>query len=81
MLRRGELPNEAENGAMSTMTAILGRLATYSGHRIEMSKALANDKSLADIDSLTRMDDTAPVTCDSEGYYPIPVPGVTNAFA
>ena len=30
-IRNNEKYNEGENGAMSTMTAILGRMATYSG--------------------------------------------------
>ncbi|HEX9793898.1 MAG TPA: Gfo/Idh/MocA family oxidoreductase, partial [Planctomycetota bacterium] len=45
---RNDTPhNEAKNGAMSTMTAILGRLASYSGQEIGMEAALASDLSLA----------------------------------
>ncbi|HEY2841190.1 MAG TPA: Gfo/Idh/MocA family oxidoreductase, partial [Pirellulales bacterium] len=39
-IRAGKPYNEAEAGAMSTMTAILGRLATYSGKVISFEQAL-----------------------------------------
>ena len=39
-LRRGEIYNEGDYGAESTMTAILGRMATYSGKIIRWDEAL-----------------------------------------
>jgi hypothetical protein len=74
-LRKGDIPNEGEYGALSTMTAIMGRMATYSGKRLTWEECLASDVSLADIDSLNRFDDPAPVQPDAEGYYPVPQPG------
>ena len=42
---RNDLPyNESEYGAHSTLTAIMGRMATYSGKEIDWDKAL-NSKS------------------------------------
>ncbi len=65
--------NDAYNGAMSTMTAILGRMATYSGQKITMEAALKSNISLAP-DSFTW--DTLPKSLpDANGFYPIPVPG------
>ena len=49
VIRKGEIPNEGEYGAMSTMTSILGRMATYSGKNIKMSDALASELSLIHI--------------------------------
>ena len=46
-IRAGTPYNEAENGAMSSMTAILGRLATYSGKVITLEQALNSEISLA----------------------------------
>ncbi len=47
-LRRGETYNEGDYGAESTMTAILGRMATYSGKIIRWEAALELDhRSLA----------------------------------
>ena len=74
-LRRGEIPNEAEYGAKSTMTAILGRMCSYTGKEIKWDKAINSDLKLCDVDSLTSMDDDAPIEPDGDGQYPIPVPG------
>lgn len=42
-IKSGNPFNEAENGALSTMTAIMGRMATYSGKAIDWDKALASE--------------------------------------
>jgi predicted dehydrogenase len=76
-LRAGRIPNEGDFGAMSTMTAILGRMATYSGQSISMKEALNSELIEAPVDSLTSFDDTPPVLPDAEGRYPVAIPGVT----
>jgi predicted dehydrogenase len=75
-LRRGEVYNEGDYGAESTMTAILGRMATYSGEVVRWDEALKSgaDLSPAAYDFAA----TPPVLPDSDGYYPVPVPGKTN---
>ena len=77
-LRAGKRPNEAEYGAKSTFTAILGRMATYSGQSIKWDDAINSKIVLADVDSMTSMKDEAPVKPDENGDYAIPVPGVTK---
>jgi myo-inositol 2-dehydrogenase / D-chiro-inositol 1-dehydrogenase len=77
-LRRGERPNEGDNGAMSTLTSIMGRLATYGGKPVKLKEALESDIALADFDSLTDLDQPAPLQPDSDGRYPIAVPGKTR---
>ncbi len=74
-IRRGERPNEAEYGAHSTMTAIMGRLATYSGARITWDECINSKVALADFDSLESFDSDAPVKPIAPGQYAIPVPG------
>jgi myo-inositol 2-dehydrogenase / D-chiro-inositol 1-dehydrogenase len=74
-IRAGEIPNEGEYAAKSTMTAILGRLATYSGRLITWKEAFESKLALADFDSLTNWDIEAPVKPDEDGNYPIPEPG------
>lgn len=74
-LREGKRPNEGAYGAMSTMTSILGRLATYSGKSIKMADALASDIQLAPIDSYETFADAAPLQPDDNGFYAIPIPG------
>jgi hypothetical protein len=79
-LRRGETPNEGEFGAMSTMTAILGRMATYSGQSITMKDALSSTLIESPMDKFHSFDDIPPVVPDADGHYPVPVPGVTEVL-
>ena len=74
-LRKGVIPNEAEYGAKSTMTAILGRLCTYTGKPLKWEDAINSNLSLADVDAFTGMNDEAPLKPDSKGKYAIAVPG------
>jgi len=78
-LRKGEIPNEAEYGAKSTMTSIFGRMATYSGKMLSWEDAINSDIKLGDVDSYHSMDDTAPVQ-PTEGKYPVPVPGQSKVI-
>jgi hypothetical protein len=57
------------------MTAIMGRLATYTGKVIPWKKVLNSNVSVADVDSLQSFDDDAPVELLETGEYPVPVPG------
>ena len=59
------------------MTAILGRMASYSGQEITWEEALASNLKLVP-ENLRSFKDTAPVLPDEEGNYPVPVPGVTR---
>ena len=75
-LRKGERPNEGEYGALSTMTSLLGRMASYSGREIGWDAALASKISLGP----TEYDFKAapPVVPDAQGRYKIPTPGKTK---
>jgi predicted dehydrogenase len=69
---------DAENGAKSTMTSIMGRMATYSGQMIEWDKAINSG-----IDIHPKVYDfnaAPPVLPNADGFYPIAVPGVTKYF-
>ncbi|MDX1394488.1 MAG: Gfo/Idh/MocA family oxidoreductase [Gemmatimonadota bacterium] len=70
--------SDAERGAVATMTAILGRMATYSGQVVEWDEALASDLSL--MPARYAWDAPPPVLPDEKGRYPIPTPGVTRAL-
>ncbi len=72
-IRNGEPFNEGDYGAHSTMTAILGRLATYSGKVITWDEAINSsvDLSPADYD----FNATPSIVPDAEGNYPVAVPG------
>ena len=78
-IRSGEHINNGEYAAKSTLTAIMGRMATYSGQVIEWDDALSSDLRLVpDSDDLDP--ERAPVMPDAEGRYPVPVPGKTRVI-
>ncbi|HSF46588.1 MAG TPA: Gfo/Idh/MocA family oxidoreductase [Chitinophagaceae bacterium] len=67
---------DAENGAKSTMTSILGRMATYSGQMVSWDKAINSG-----IDLQPKVYDFAaapPVLPNADGYYAIATPGMTK---
>jgi predicted dehydrogenase len=68
--------DDTNRGAEATMSAILGRMATYSGKKITWDEAMAFDHKL--VPELHSFNDNAPVQPDKEGNYPIPVPGVST---
>ncbi len=75
-IRAGSPINEAEYGATSTMTAILGRMVTYSGQVIKWDDAINSNISIAPEEY--SFDAPPPVMPNADGAYPIPVPGKTQ---
>ena len=69
---------DAENGAYSTMTSILGRMATYSGQVIEWDKAINSGINIAP--SRFAWDADMPSKPDVNGLYTVAVPGKTTYF-
>ncbi|MBS1506101.1 MAG: Gfo/Idh/MocA family oxidoreductase [Bacteroidetes bacterium] len=67
---------DAENGAKSTMTSILGRMATYSGQVIEWDKAINSSLNLQP--KIYDFYATPPTTPNADGFYPVAIPGVTK---
>ena len=72
-IRNNEEYNEAEYGAKSSMTSILGRMATYSGKEVEWDKAIASEISIMP-DSFEWDAPTKSVP-GPDGLYPHPIPG------
>lgn len=67
---------DAEMGAKSTMTSILGRMATYSGQVVMWDKAIASGLDL--MPKTFAWDAPPQVLPDSNGMYAAAVPGVTK---
>lgn len=68
--------DDTDHGAKSTMTAILGRMATYSGQVIDWDKAINSG-----IDIMPKTFDwnaLPPSLPDAQGYYAAAIPGVTK---
>jgi len=77
-IRQDKPHNEVEYGAMSTMTAILGRYATYSGQMVSWEDALNSKVVLAP--ARYAFDAPPPVVADAAGCYPAAIPGVTKVL-
>src|SRR5690625_565624 len=77
-IRKGEVINDTENGAKSTQTAIMGRMATYTGQVISWDEAMASNQVLVPAESELDWCANPPVMPDSDGRYPVPVPGETT---
>ncbi len=75
-IRNGGVIADAENGAKATLTAILGRMATYSGEVITFEQALNSDLQL--MPEHMDWNSTPPVMPDANGNYEIPMPGKTK---
>jgi predicted dehydrogenase len=79
-IRQDKPHNETERCAYAAMTGILGRMAAESGKLITWEEAMASNLELAPgLDQFT-MDSEAPVQPDSEGRYPIAMPGFTKVL-
>ncbi|MEY3172512.1 MAG: Inositol 2-dehydrogenase [Planctomycetota bacterium] len=79
-IRRGEIPNEGEYGAYSSMTSILGRMATYSGREVSWTEALNSNLVISPVEKFTSFNDTPPIVPNADLTYPIPTPGVTKVL-
>ncbi|HIG30185.1 MAG TPA: Gfo/Idh/MocA family oxidoreductase [Verrucomicrobiales bacterium] len=76
---RNDTPyNEAEYGAFSTMTSIMGRLATYSGKEVKWNDALKSTLSLLPEKFDWNADPR--VLPNEDGYYPVAVPGESTVL-
>jgi len=79
-IRKGGVINNAEYGAKSTMTAIMGRMATYSGKEITWEDAMASNHTLVPDEDTLSFNSIPPAIKDKFGNYPIPVPGKTKFY-
>ena len=70
--------DDVENGAHSTMTSILGRMATYSGQVISWDDAINSNISL--MPPKLAWDAKPLVLPDENGMYPCAIPGKTKVI-
>jgi len=70
--------SEAENGAYSTLTSIMGRAAVYSGKKVSWEEALNSE---LDLQPEEYSWDALPKSLPNEnGEYAIPIPGISQAL-
>ena len=77
-ITKGEYKYEdATNGAKSTMCAIIGRMAAYSGQEIKWDDAMTSGYSIMPKEELS-WDAAPPILPNEKGEYPIAIPGKTR---
>lgn len=72
-IRNNRPYNEAENGAKSSLTAIMGRMATYSGKQVEWDAAL--NSNIVTMPKNLAWDAQPPVMPGPDGMYARAIPG------
>ena len=77
-IRSGTAFFEADYGATSAMSAIMGRMALYSGKEVTWEQAIQSQLRLAP--ARYAMDADPPILADASGNYPVAIPGVTAAL-
>jgi myo-inositol 2-dehydrogenase / D-chiro-inositol 1-dehydrogenase len=77
-IRNDKPHNEGERGALSTLTAIMGRMATYSGKIVDFDDALNSKLDL--MPESFAWDVQPKVLPGPDGLYPFAVPGKTVAL-
>jgi len=75
-IRKGEPINNGVYMARSTMMAIMGRMATYTGQRITWEEAVNSTEAL--VPSAYTWDAKPPIVPDEQGRYPVAIPGITE---
>lgn len=75
---KGGHVNNTEYAAKSTLTTIMGRMATHSAQPIKLEEALASDLSI--VPEKLAWDSKMPDEPDASGNYEIPVPGKTRVI-
>ncbi|HUF07822.1 MAG TPA: Gfo/Idh/MocA family oxidoreductase [Rhodothermales bacterium] len=72
---------DAQIGAEATMSAILGRMATYSGQVVTWDQAMASELKIGpDTSDTLTWDTNPPVLPNEQGAYGCPMPGLTQAL-
>jgi len=77
-VRNNKPHNEVEYAAMTTMTAIFGRMATYSGQVIKWDDAFNSNVSL--LPERIAWDAPPKIVPDADGRYPVAMPGITKVL-
>jgi len=77
-IRKDQRINEGWFGAVSSMTAVLGRMATYSGQIVKWDEAVA--KGPDESPEQLAWDATPRHVPGPDGFYPFPMPGVYKPY-
>jgi predicted dehydrogenase len=73
-IRNDKPYNEVKRSALSNMASIMGRAACHLNRVVTWDEMMASDFQFCKDINFTK-DSEAPVHCDDQGRYPVPVPG------
>jgi predicted dehydrogenase len=77
-IRNDKPYSEVKRGVEASLVTSMGRMAAHTGQEITFEQMLNSEHEFAPgIDKFT-MDSAAPVLADSDGVYPVPMPGIKN---
>ncbi len=79
-IRKGEKLNDGWHGATSSFTAVLGRMATYSGQVVKWDEAVEKGPSEMPAIAQASFEMDPPVMPDKDSKYPIALPGTYKAY-
>ena len=77
-IRNGDTINNVDYAAKSNLSAIMVRMASYSGKAITWDDAMNGTKVL--VPEINSFEDIPPILPDEDGFYPIAEPGVTEVL-
>ena len=82
-IRKDEPMNDGYSAAMSSMMAVLGREAAYSGKVLQWDELVEKGRSYSPDGEVLGFNQPAPVQPDANGFYEssVPVPGVYDPFS
>jgi myo-inositol 2-dehydrogenase / D-chiro-inositol 1-dehydrogenase len=76
-IRSGKPVNSGDTMARSTLVAVMGQLACYSGKELTWDQVSKSDFMFLPKPEDVRLDMPPPVKPDAQGNYPVPLPGLT----
>jgi hypothetical protein len=79
-IRKGEKLHDGWHGAISSMIAVMGRMATYSGQEITWNDVVEKGTTVYPYDKELAWD-VDPPSMPKDGKYDIAVPGRYNPYA
>lgn len=77
-IRSGTPVNCGDYMTRSTLVAVMGQLACYSGRELTWEQVSKSDFVFTPKVEDVRLDMAPPVTPDAKGNYPVPMPGITE---
>jgi myo-inositol 2-dehydrogenase / D-chiro-inositol 1-dehydrogenase len=77
-IRSGVPINAGDYMARSTLVAVMGQLACYSGKELTWEQVAKSDFVFTPKVEDVRLDMEPPVKPDAKGWYPVPMPGLTE---